>query len=77
VAPDTPLGSDAFVEDDARSRTETVASQVTTLAIFPIGRQDGILSVACGCLWLSVIYKSALSLRLGGALGAQRYPLPG
>jgi hypothetical protein len=38
VAAGTPLGSDAFVEADARSRAETVAGLVTALASLPLGR---------------------------------------
>jgi hypothetical protein len=38
VAAGTPLGSDAFVETDARSRAETVASLVTALASLPLGK---------------------------------------
>jgi hypothetical protein len=37
VAAGTPLGSDAFVETNARSRAETVASLVTALASLPLG----------------------------------------
>jgi hypothetical protein len=40
VAAGTPLGSDAFVEADARSRAETIAGLVTALASLPLGRQD-------------------------------------
>jgi hypothetical protein len=43
VAAGTPLGSDAFVETDARSRAETVASLVTALASLPLGKQDKFL----------------------------------
>jgi hypothetical protein len=43
VAAGTTLGSDAFVETDARSRAETVAGLVTALASFPLGRQDKFL----------------------------------
>jgi hypothetical protein len=43
VAAGTPLVSDAIVEDDARSRAETVASLVTALASLPLGRQDKFL----------------------------------
>jgi hypothetical protein len=42
------LGSDAFVEADARSRAETVASLVTALASLPLGRQDKFLLLAAG-----------------------------
>jgi hypothetical protein len=40
VAAGTPLGSDAFVETDTRSRAKTVAGLVTALATLPLGRQD-------------------------------------
>jgi hypothetical protein len=43
VAAGTPLGSDAFVEADARSQAETVAGPVTALASLPLGRQDKFL----------------------------------
>jgi hypothetical protein len=43
VAAGTPLGSDAFVETNARSWAETVAGQVTALASLPLGRQDKFL----------------------------------
>jgi hypothetical protein len=43
VAAGTPLGSDAFVETDARSRAETVASLVTAIASLPLGKQDKFL----------------------------------
>jgi hypothetical protein len=43
VAAGTPLGLDAFVEADARSRAETVADLVTALASLPLGRQDKFL----------------------------------
>jgi hypothetical protein len=43
VAADMPLGSDAFVEADARSWAETVTGLVTVLASLPLGRQDKFL----------------------------------
>jgi hypothetical protein len=43
VAAGRPLGLDAFVETDARSRAETVASLVTALASLPLGKQDKFL----------------------------------
>jgi hypothetical protein len=43
VAAGKPLGSDAFVETDACSRAETVASLVTALASLPLGKQDKFL----------------------------------
>jgi hypothetical protein len=43
VAAGTPLGSDAFVEADARFRAETVANLVTALASLALGRQDKFL----------------------------------
>jgi hypothetical protein len=38
-----PLGSDAFLKADARSRAETVAGLVSALASLPLGRQDKFL----------------------------------
>jgi hypothetical protein len=43
VAAGTPLGSDAFVGADARSRAVTVAGLVTALASLPLGKQDKFL----------------------------------
>jgi hypothetical protein len=43
VAAGMPLGSDAFVEADARSWAKTVAGLVTALASLPLGRQDKFL----------------------------------
>jgi hypothetical protein len=43
VAAGTPLGSNAFVEADARSQAETVAGLVTALTSLPLGKQDEFL----------------------------------
>jgi hypothetical protein len=80
----TPLGSDALVEADARSRAETVAGLVTTLASLPLSRQGKFL-LLCSSLQARLSHLTRITmwwrlsppLRCRRTAGASRRPQPG